>query len=321
MNGVCRYGSSCFNSHDRNDRPSTVCQYYLKGCCAYGNQCRYDHVRPKPIESSSSTSVHSSNSNTSTNSHVNIHNNNSNFNNNTPSTTSTLNANNTIGSARPERVLFKQLDSNTSNINSGMLVLSKKSSTNTNANNEKEIIKQNNNESNLTQNQSQKQKLVSYSAALTGNTTANNQCEFDNNQINEYDEQQYAIDISNGRFNEQLLCPYFEKEGICPFGYECQYIHGELCDLCNTPCLHPFNEEQREQHRQDCMKQLENDMEEAFATQRSQEKQCGICMDIVWEKSKTEQCFGILENCNHVFCLSCIRKWRSSKAYENKIVK
>jgi E3 ubiquitin-protein ligase makorin len=77
----------------------------------------------------------------------------------------------------------------------------------------------------------------------------------------------------------------------------------------------------RQQHKQECTKQIEADMEEAFATQRSQDKQCGICMEIVWEKDKTDQCFGVLENCNHVFCLACIRKWRQSKTYENKIVK
>lgn len=26
---------------------STVCTYYLAGNCAYGDKCRYDHVRPK----------------------------------------------------------------------------------------------------------------------------------------------------------------------------------------------------------------------------------------------------------------------------------
>ncbi len=63
-------------------------------------------------------------------------------------------------------------------------------------------------------------------------------------------------------------------------------------------------------------------MEEAFAIQRSSEKCCGICMEVVWQKEHdVDKRFGILENCNHVFCLECIRKWRASKSYENKIVK
>jgi hypothetical protein len=26
--------------------PSQVCKFYLAGHCAYGDQCRYDHVKP-----------------------------------------------------------------------------------------------------------------------------------------------------------------------------------------------------------------------------------------------------------------------------------
>jgi hypothetical protein len=50
----------------------------------------------------------------------------------------------------------------------------------------------------------------------------------------------------------QSLCPYAVKEGICEAletGRYCPYIHGELCDLCEMPALHPTNEKQREQHR------------------------------------------------------------------------
>lgn len=50
----------------------------------------------------------------------------------------------------------------------------------------------------------------------------------------------------------QSLCPYAEKEGICEAletGRYCPYVHGELCDLCEMPALHPTNEKQREQHR------------------------------------------------------------------------
>lgn len=50
----------------------------------------------------------------------------------------------------------------------------------------------------------------------------------------------------------QSLCPYAEKDGICEAletGRYCPYIHGDLCDLCEMPALHPMNEQQREQHR------------------------------------------------------------------------
>jgi len=34
-----------------------------------------------------------------------------------------------------------------------------------------------------------------------------------------------------------------------------------------------------------------------------------------------EQRFGILPSCNHCFCLSCIRKWRQARQFENKIIR
>ncbi|RNA16321.1 E3 ubiquitin- ligase makorin-1, partial [Brachionus plicatilis] len=118
------------------------------------------------------------------------------------------------------------------------------------------------------------------------------------------------------------LCPYFEKSLECPFASSCQYMHGEVCDVCSMACLHPFDSAQRDQHRKECVNQVEKEMEEAFAVQRSNERQCGICMETVWDKEKVnDRRFGILENCNHCFCLQCIRQWRASKSYENKIVK
>lgn len=122
--------------------------------------------------------------------------------------------------------------------------------------------------------------------------------------------------------SESQLCPYYEKDIECPFDDNCEYIHGDICDLCQMACLHPFDDKQRETHRKECMIAIEKDMTEAFRVQCSQTKQCGICMETVWELEPiSNQRFGILENCNHVFCLPCIRKWRASKSYENKIVK
>ena len=49
---------------------------------------------------------------------------------------------------------------------------------------------------------------------------------------------------------------------------------------------------------------------------------CSICLEVVKEKADiTERQFGILENCNHSFCLACIRKWRISSHVEKKVVR
>jgi E3 ubiquitin-protein ligase makorin len=70
------------------------------------------------------------------------------------------------------------------------------------------------------------------------------------------------------------------------------------------------------------MAEIEKDMEESFAFQRSKEMSCGICMEVVMEKEPpNERRFGILSHCCHCFCLSCIRKWRQAKQFENKVVR
>lgn len=116
------------------------------------------------------------------------------------------------------------------------------------------------------------------------------------------------------------LCPFLMKSGFCRYE-TCGYSHGELCELCGKYCLDPIDSEQRKQHNSECIAAHEKEMELAFSIQRSKEKTCGICFDIVWEKDGREQRFGILPNCNHCFCLECIRTWRQAKQFDNKIIR
>nr|CAH0112854.1 unnamed protein product [Daphnia galeata] len=117
------------------------------------------------------------------------------------------------------------------------------------------------------------------------------------------------------------ICPYYYM-GSCRYGEECTYIHGDVCELCGLNCLHPTDEAQRDEHNQSCLRQHKIDMEKSFAVARSRDKACGICMEIIWEKSpSTKQRFGLLPNCSHCFCLDCIRKWRQEKQFENKIIR
>ena len=53
----------------------------------------------------------------------------------------------------------------------------------------------------------------------------------------------------------------------------------------------------------------------------SSQKTCGICFEVVLEKVSGNRRFGILPNCNHCFCLTCICKWREAKQFENKIIR
>lgn len=51
---------------------------------------------------------------------------------------------------------------------------------------------------------------------------------------------------------ELKMCPYMDVNGICN-NYtegECPYAHGQMCELCGLPALHPYNEEKRKKHTQ-----------------------------------------------------------------------
>ncbi|CAH1169278.1 unnamed protein product [Phyllotreta striolata] len=55
---------------------------------------------------------------------------------------------------------------------------------------------------------------------------------------------------------------------------------------------------------------------------QSREKVCGICFDTVLKKSTAyEQTFGLLPNCNHCFCMPCIKTWRQSKEFDRAVSK
>ncbi|XP_018419318.1 PREDICTED: probable E3 ubiquitin-protein ligase makorin-2 isoform X1 [Nanorana parkeri] len=119
----------------------------------------------------------------------------------------------------------------------------------------------------------------------------------------------------------QQLCPY-AAAGACHYGESCTYMHGDMCEICNLQVLHPYDQEQRKSHEKLCMDTFELEMEKAFAFQASQDKVCSICMEVVYEKpSPSERRFGILSNCNHTYCLSCIRQWRCARQFENPVIK
>ncbi|KAG7276622.1 hypothetical protein CRUP_025846 [Coryphaenoides rupestris] len=117
------------------------------------------------------------------------------------------------------------------------------------------------------------------------------------------------------------MCPY-AAAGECRYGVNCAYLHGDVCDMCGLQVLHPTDNAQRLDHTKACIEAHEKDMEISFAIQRSKDMMCGVCMEVVFEKANpSERRFGILSNCSHCYCLKCIRKWRSAKQFESKIIK
>lgn len=75
---------------------------------------------------------------------------------------------------------------------------------------------------------------------------------------------------------------------MCPYGPR------ELCPQTDCSCVHVFVGG--------------NDTDYAFsngANQNLERAECGICLEI-------PNLFGLLVNCDHLFCLSCMRRWRGS---------
>ncbi|WOL19475.1 hypothetical protein Cni_G28273 [Canna indica] len=101
----------------------------------------------------------------------------------------------------------------------------------------------------------------------------------------------------------------FAAAGNCPHGERCPHIHGDLCSICGKHCLHPFRPDEREDHIKMCQKNNKHLESLKF----SQEIECSVCLDRVLSKSKpAERKFGLLSECDHPFCISCIRNWRSN---------
>ncbi|OTF82154.1 E3 ubiquitin-protein ligase makorin-1-like protein, partial [Euroglyphus maynei] len=114
------------------------------------------------------------------------------------------------------------------------------------------------------------------------------------------------------------LCTFYQTHGFCVY-QNCRSIHGELCDLCGYFSMHPYNKQQSDLHRSECIKEHEESMELSFAYARSKELTCGICLDVVVEKEpRAHRRFGILENCAHVYCIECIRKWRNAEDMDKR---
>ncbi|KAE9590468.1 hypothetical protein Lal_00023419 [Lupinus albus] len=107
--------------------------------------------------------------------------------------------------------------------------------------------------------------------------------------------------------SEHFFCQF--SAATCPLGDKCSRVHGNKCLYCKKHCLHPTDRKKKENHLRTCEKK-EKYLE---ALKNSQEIECNVCLDRVLSKPKPAECkFGVLPECNHAYCLSCIRNWRNS---------
>lgn len=309
MHNACQKGNSCPFSHDRSTPPDLVCRFYLKGQCAYGDQCRYDHVRDRQQSStkSSKPSVRSPQK----------------F--KTSPFPSKLEPYTPRGPAESSRVL--------SEVTSKPVPLGKKEEQKEKGGLSPALV-------NKTAEEWVKAKEFvpgqfysgavppTYASAVNpgGGETENGGRFSESFQAKHMPWENGAAAAAafpqiGAHTDADLLCPYMLAKGECPFKGNCPYLHGEVCDMCSLAVLHPSDKSQREDHMKECMKALEEDMQHSFAIANSMDKQCGICMDTVVEKDRPDNRFGILENCNHCYCLPCIRQWRCAKQFEKVIVR
>ncbi|XP_004499871.1 E3 ubiquitin-protein ligase makorin-like isoform X1 [Cicer arietinum] len=114
---------------------------------------------------------------------------------------------------------------------------------------------------------------------------------------------------ASARPHEQLFCKYAAAN--CPNRDRCTRIHGNQCLYCRKYCLHPVDKKEKENHLRTCDKKEKY----LLALKNSEEIECNVCLERVLSKPKPSECkFGLLPECDHAFCLSCIRNWRSSSA-------
>lgn len=92
-----------------------------------------------------------------------------------------------------------------------------------------------------------------------------------------------VLNVENTSVSARPRCIYFAR-GNCRYGDECRFVH-------------------------DIQPSAQADNTQLQTT--SQNLECGICFENPLEKCNR---FGLLTECDHPFCLHCIRKWRSAAA-------
>jgi len=79
---------------------------------------------------------------------------------------------------------------------------------------------------------------------------------------------------------KQTVCEFF-LNGYCKYGDSCEYLHNKG--------------------------KYKNPDELAYI--KENDRECEVCLDFILVNDKQ---FGILDGCDHCFCLKCIREWRAT---------
>jgi E3 ubiquitin-protein ligase makorin len=153
-----------------------------------------------------------------------------------------------------------------------------------------------------------------------------------------------------------VLCRY-HADGNCRYGQDCIYVHGSFCSLCLKNVLHPTDNAIAAKHVEQCSADAErrarlaenanmecgsytkrlllmahnfdlwqptishltldeilNNFLPRFAFVCLFGLESGICYE---NPAAHTRKFGLLQNCEHIFCLKCIREWRGMESAES----
>ncbi|KAK9801945.1 hypothetical protein WJX73_008791 [Symbiochloris irregularis] len=106
----------------------------------------------------------------------------------------------------------------------------------------------------------------------------------------------------------QPLCEEFTASGSCREGDDCSKAHGNWCSSCSKYALHPISRLAYLNHLGECGARVRH----RTNMDASRAVTCSICLEVVLDNpDKGQRKFGLLD-CQHSFCLTCIRQWRSN---------
>eukprot|EP00927_Polykrikos_kofoidii_P036608 TRINITY_DN30911_c0_g1_i1.p1 TRINITY_DN30911_c0_g1~~TRINITY_DN30911_c0_g1_i1.p1 ORF type:complete len:295 (-),score=47.87 TRINITY_DN30911_c0_g1_i1:249-1061(-) len=115
------------------------------------------------------------------------------------------------------------------------------------------------------------------------------------------------------------LCRFFLNGG-CAFGDSCRFAHGVQdstlpAALDSFPNAHGFEDSTLPVEAVPSSQSSFKPEPRRNRTLDLEDGECGICFESIRKKGGR---FGMLENCDHSFCLSCIRSWRKQREQQDR---